>query len=72
MSAYVVESDVPVPEYHCRGVYPFSSMTVGDSFAFPGSKAELVRVAAWHFGRRHKRRFTVRKTSKGFRCWRVA
>lgn len=50
----------------------FAKMKDGDSFLIP--KMDLVnnvKVAAYTYGKKHKIKFTVRKTDTGYRCWRV-
>lgn len=70
--AYAVESGIPIA-IHKKGKskYPFVSMNVGDSFAFPGEDIERVRQNAYSFMRAHApMKFSV--SSKHLRCWRVA
>lgn len=77
MKTFTIDKNVPRPE-DMRGTpggskYPFAKMKVGDSFSGIGS-LEAVRAAV---SRRQIRcnklvRFSVQKTTAGFRCWRVA
>ena len=63
-----VESNIPIP-----GKYPFAQMQVGDSFLVPQDvKRQTVNVAALRYGRTSGKRFTVRMTPEGYRCWRTA
>lgn len=69
---FKIEKDVAIPTGWSR--YPFGDMEIGESFCFHGNEREKnsARESAYRFGRRHGRRFTFRKTSDGYRCWRVA
>lgn len=51
--------------------YPFPDMEVGDSFLCNGFDHGQVGRAAWHWGRINDRKFSVRKTPEGHRCWRI-
>jgi hypothetical protein len=63
-----IEKNIPLPIK-----YPFAQMEVGDSFLLPeGMKRNAASVAAMRYGNPLGRRFTIRKTPEGFRCWRVA
>jgi hypothetical protein len=62
-----IDKDVPL-----IGKYPFENMQVGDSFLLPETiKRTSVAVAAMRYGRNNNKKFTVRKTKDGFRCWRT-
>lgn len=55
-----------------KGKYPWREMEVGDSFLFPptvsaGSAAARYNLVAKRLGRK----FTIRTTSEGIRCWRI-
>lgn len=52
--------------------YPFEDMEVGDSFLLPpDAKRITVQVAALRIRKKTGRVFAIRKTSEGYRCWRV-
>lgn len=72
MSAYVVESGVPlVPSRQARRKYPFHGMKVGDSFVITELERGRVSVAAcWHT-KRYGPKFSIRKRNKETRVWRV-
>lgn len=64
----------PVPP---RTRYPLESLRVGECFTLEaGQSANGLRVSACRYGKRHRRRYTVRtvKTPGGplIRCWRLA
>lgn len=71
-----IESGIPIPESHAhhkgQSKYPFSKLQVGESFLFPDhvnrTNAESAKSRK---GRLLNRKFVVRKTEDGLRCWRV-
>lgn len=67
MSGFRIEKNVPLPE---KTVYPFDDMEVGDSFFDDTSGESKIRGEA---GRASVmgRKFKVKKTPDGYRCWRV-
>ena len=75
-SGYMKEIDkgVPVPKI-VRGrapyKYPWLSMEIGDSFVMVASTTNRASSRASGAGKKYGRRFTIRKTSEGFRVWRV-
>lgn len=79
MSMYEVEKDVPLPEVVSsarskagrRAKYPFSHMSVGDSFKVPKADRNRVNAAAASHVKRHGGKFVTRKNGKGYRCWRL-
>lgn len=69
-----IEQNVPIPASLRPGPkqrYPFDKMRVGDSFEVPIAKLNSVRTLAYLTYKTGGRQFTVRKTNKGARCWRV-
>jgi hypothetical protein len=62
-----IESGIPMP-----AKFPFAEMKVGDSFLVPESTSRNVVTV---YARRHAiktgMKFTIRKTSEGYRCWRI-
>jgi hypothetical protein len=50
--------------------YPWVEMKIGDSFLFP-AHVTAPHSMAIHAARRYERKFSVRKTAEGYRCWRV-
>lgn len=70
--AIEVEKGIPAPVWTSTSrKYPFPDMEVGDSFLCNGSNPTGVRSASWQYGKHHKKKFTVRKTAAGYRCWRL-
>ena len=71
-----IEKGIPIPPKHkpLAGGFPFADMEVGDSFGLNGRMPQTVGYLAAVFGRRQDppRKFVVRKTTAGHRCWRVA
>jgi hypothetical protein len=71
-----IEKGIPCPYFgRVDGLkYPFERMKVGDSFLISKEIAHFnVRNAYWQLmHRKHLDwKFTIRKTAKGFRCWRI-
>lgn len=64
-----LEKDIP---FVSKQSYPFASMEVGDSFLVVPDRLRSTRVLASLFGQGSGRKFTVRKTPEGHRCWRIA
>lgn len=63
-----VESGISYPAER----FPFSSMEIGDSFLLsPDTKRMTVQVAALRYRKKTGKAFAIRKTSQGYRCWRV-
>lgn len=62
---------LPVPPFDSS---VFERAEVGQSFLLPPGtiKPSTLNYYAWLYGRRLGRKFSVRKTPTGYRCWRVA
>lgn len=66
-----IEKGVPMPP---RGYdLPFEQMAVGDSFLLPkavsaGYCRQLINLAQ----KRLSRKFSLRRTADGYRCWRIS
>lgn len=71
---YKVESGIPIPDKDIgrHSVFPFKAMDVGDSFAVENEQLNNARASASWDGKRNGRKFSVRKTATGYRCWRIA
>jgi len=71
---FQVDKDVPIPDkLDSIRKYPFSQMEIGDSFSFDKRKERTVSTAAYFYGRRTSKKFTVRKVETNlWRCWRIA
>jgi hypothetical protein len=50
--------------------YPWGSMQVGDSFLFPNN-IHQPWSAVRNQSKRNGRKFLIRNTPEGYRCWRV-
>lgn len=68
---FIVEKDVPLPDKYTRHHYPFDEMEVGHSFLAPATCYPAIVSAASWYGKRHNKKFSIRKTENGYRCWRV-
>ena len=74
MSEIAIQKGIPVPKRAfgrtCR--YPWHEMEVGDSFLFPVNVSpSFCYGAASRASQTYGKKFVVRKTTEGFRCWRV-
>jgi hypothetical protein len=72
---YTVESGVPLPKGKRKPHnYPFSQMSVGDSFKLNGDTPCTVGYLAALFGKTQEPqwKFRVRKAMDGHRCWRIS
>ena len=67
---------IPMPDARAGGprLYPWDTMDIGDSFAFPrGAKITSVGGQASSAGKKYGRKFAVRTMPDGtYRCWRTA
>lgn len=70
-----IDKDIPPP---CKEpVYPFNKMKVGDSVFYEVADDKSfwqskVIVAAYKYGKRSNKRFTVRRVDGGARIWRTS
>lgn len=64
-----IDKDVPLPDSYKK--WPFPEMEVGDSFWITSSHVKSVRTCAHVYGKKTGKKFTVRKTGNGYRCWRL-
>jgi hypothetical protein len=66
---------IPIPKPRSQErKYPWHTMNVGDSFAFPADIGETsARTSVSHANRRYgKKRFSIRRLDDNtLRCWRV-
>lgn len=67
-----IEKNIPVPTHRLRRVWPLADMEVGDSFQVDPLKVNGLRSSVHHEQRRSGKRFTIRQTPEGIRCWRIA
>jgi hypothetical protein len=67
-----IDDNVPMPAGYYSIKYPWMEMEVGQSFLVPAeTKLPAIRRLAT-MRRPDGRRFSVRKTPDGYRCWRIA
>ncbi len=74
---FKIEKGIPLAPHgnsvRRQSKYPFSDMKVGDSFAVPAEVLSAVRTASIGYSRANGgSKFTIRKSGKAFRCWRIA
>lgn len=68
MTTITIEKGLPPP----KDRFPFEEMEIGDSFLLPPDiKRMTVQVAALRHKKKTGKVFSVKKTSQGYRCWRV-
>lgn len=63
-----IDKNVPMPG--AANKYPFRDMEVGDSFLVDGD-AVKTRGAATAWGKVNNKRFSLKNTAEGYRCWRI-
>ena len=74
LSPVATDPDIPMPPMHGGKLkYQWTTMEVGHSFLFPeyigpDSAASQAHLA----GKKYGRKFSVRRTADGFRCWRLS
>jgi hypothetical protein len=80
---FVVEKGIPVPDKGNSRIkgeskYPFRFMNVGDSFLAKEGDVSVKKDAVYNSAKsfvnsgNESKKFTVRETAEGVRCWRVA
>lgn len=69
---FKIEAGVAMPPARNAAKYPFKTMNVGDSFVFAPEHRNTIGGAAHNYGKDHNQKFTIRKISEGYRCWRVS
>ena len=74
--AFSVDKNVPLIDAKSGGrKYPFSEMSVGDSFLVSPEESGIaemsIRAAARMYGMRNKMKFTCRIVDGGIRVWRI-
>jgi hypothetical protein len=69
-----IDKNVPAPTQHYRTLkkYPWPTMEVGDSFLFPSTTSADTAYTVARAQSRDGKKFIVRTTDDGRRCWRVA
>lgn len=66
---FPVDKNVPRPR--SRHKYPWPDMQVNDSVLIPADRADSASTSAYHYGKKHGRKFEQHLSSKGLRIWRV-
>lgn len=72
-----VDKNIPVPSNLVRkgreGIYPYTTMKVGESFLIPKGKELSAKSCAVHQIKNHNltAQFAFYPTSEGLRCWRI-
>ncbi len=66
--SYKIDKNIPLS---ATDKYPFSEMEVGDSFAVSIDDEGKVRSASQNHGRKHGKKFSIRKFENAYRCWRI-
>jgi hypothetical protein len=72
MSDIKIDKNIKIPKGRTGSKYPFDKMEVGDSFLYPiGSTRNQARCSAYTHSTKGLRKFVIRQTEEGLRCWRV-
>ena len=69
-----IQKNIAMPKNRTgRPKYPWKELKIGESFLFPeGLSNGGMHSNAQATGRRINRKFSIRKTPEGYRCWRIA
>lgn len=76
-ASFTIEKNIPVPVGRKYTYWPLKEMKVGDSILLPNNEPGFsgllnqLRTAASQNGIRGNRKYTVRITPDGARCWRL-
>ena len=70
-----IEESVPMPVIGSRGrqrIYPFESMSKGDSFFIPDKTPAQLSSVAYNWAKRHnpEAKFVAKREKNGARIWR--
>ena len=78
---FKIEKEIPIPKNRNPGAlekFPFEKMKVNDSFFVPVSfinenykNKSSFQSTVCYSGKRHGRKYTVRKVENGYRVWRI-
>ena len=68
-----IDKGISMPKFNGdKGRFPFEKMEIGDSFLFPKETEKYsVHSMTYTAGRKLNKKFSIRNTAEGFRCWRV-
>jgi len=66
---YQIEKNIPFSTGRHR--FPFREMEVGDSFQINPNDRRRVASAASYYGKRNKKKFSIRMSPESTRVWRV-
>lgn len=70
---FKIEKNISITPRCAYSKWPFSRMAVGESFLLPaGTNRAAAATAASYFGKRNNKKYSIRKTEDGIRCWRTA
>lgn len=75
LTPYKIERNVPLPQRkaHANTKYPFPLMEVKDSFLVHDIKErQIVRAAAYEYGRKYNMKFATRTVGDATRVWRLS
>lgn len=62
-----IDKNIPIPNK-----WPLDEMQVGDSFAVPSTvKRTTITVYVMRYGKKHNKKFSIRKFLGSLRCWRI-
>ncbi len=66
---FKIEKGFSIPK--AKKKYPFSTMEVGDSFLVGNDNLKSIRSSAYNYASKNHKKFAVRETPEGHRCWRI-
>lgn len=71
-----IDKGIPCPPrgQHKASKYPWEDMKVGDSFLFPKhlGRQACYQSGAYHNNKAGVKKFVIRRTPEGYRCWRLS
>lgn len=70
--SYKIDRGIPLPTGYFGRKYPYADLAVGESFLDPHGNNQSISSGSSYAGKKLGRKFSVRKTSEGIRCWRIA
>lgn len=67
----LVEKNIPIPDKRRKRIYPWDSLSVGDSFFVAGGDLNGLCSAAGYRMKTRAEKYTCRQSEGGVRVWRT-